>query len=376
MAINWPSNPTQGQTYQSPNGDVWSYNGYAWIAKGNLGTTGPTGNSGVTLISGTISLSGSSYTGNLGSSTSYSDGDTYYVQPTSNSVEGATININGIGSVNLYKDGGVRINVDDFMSNIFYEIVYTINLEGSSINGFLVKGLPRVIRAVYDFSVMGGSSGTYNLTSNFPTSSNGILLSVKDSIVYPIITPVGSTGGMFLNFGISIGSQWYVIETNRPVTSPVFSGYPFKPQNSSYSSFTINATGAGINSINSVSLNNSNMLNGVVNFDTSISQTVQDVIDNINSNPGTTFRAESSGSTAYLYPTIHEKYRWGFYFGTPESLSVGATGFSVTDVNYSSFNPTDYLVVSTSSPLSMTITGSGNLTAGKIMIIIPYFLYR
>ena len=181
---------------------------------------------------------------------------------------------------------------------------------------------------------------------------------------------------MFLNFGINIGSQWYVIETNRPVTSPVFSGYPFKPQNSSYSSFTINATGAGINSINSVSLNNSNMLNGVVNFDTSISQTVQDVIDNINSNPGTTFRAESSGSTAYLYPTIHEKYRWGFYFGTPESLSVGATGFSVTDVNYSSFNPTDYLVVSTSSPLSMTITGSGNLTAGKIMIIIPYFLYR
>ena len=46
-SINWPSSPILGQTYQSPDGDIWTWTGYAWDANGTsigpAGAQGPIG---------------------------------------------------------------------------------------------------------------------------------------------------------------------------------------------------------------------------------------------------------------------------------------------------------------------------------------------
>lgn len=39
MPINWPSSPSTGDLYTSPNNDVWRWNGYAWDVK-NLQSSG------------------------------------------------------------------------------------------------------------------------------------------------------------------------------------------------------------------------------------------------------------------------------------------------------------------------------------------------
>ena len=56
--INWPSGPVPGQTYQSPDGEIWTWNGYAWDAAGSdqpgpTGPDGPTGPIGPTGVGGT-----------------------------------------------------------------------------------------------------------------------------------------------------------------------------------------------------------------------------------------------------------------------------------------------------------------------------------
>lgn len=45
--INFPANPTAGQTYTF-NGNVWTYNGYGWVLSGTIGPQGPAGNKGAT----------------------------------------------------------------------------------------------------------------------------------------------------------------------------------------------------------------------------------------------------------------------------------------------------------------------------------------
>ena len=39
-SINWPASPTAGQTYQSPDGRVWEWTGYAWDKQGPAATPG------------------------------------------------------------------------------------------------------------------------------------------------------------------------------------------------------------------------------------------------------------------------------------------------------------------------------------------------
>ena len=59
MAINFPSNPVQGQTYTF-NNNLWVYNGYAWVSTtslsiiGSVGATGPTGSQGPTGATGSL----------------------------------------------------------------------------------------------------------------------------------------------------------------------------------------------------------------------------------------------------------------------------------------------------------------------------------
>ena len=53
--INWPSGAIPGQTYQSPDGEIWTWNGYAWDGAGSNqpGPTGPAGPIGPTGVGGT-----------------------------------------------------------------------------------------------------------------------------------------------------------------------------------------------------------------------------------------------------------------------------------------------------------------------------------
>lgn len=61
MAIDWPIGPTSGQTYISPSGTVWIYNGYAWnvLNSGIQGIQGIQGISGDQGLQGTIGIQGS-----------------------------------------------------------------------------------------------------------------------------------------------------------------------------------------------------------------------------------------------------------------------------------------------------------------------------
>ena len=59
--INWPSNPTSGDEYTSPNGNSWRWNGFSWVALGNTvtGPTGATGPQGATGETGATGPTGS-----------------------------------------------------------------------------------------------------------------------------------------------------------------------------------------------------------------------------------------------------------------------------------------------------------------------------
>ena len=57
-SINWPSGAMTGQTYQSPDGDIWIWTGYAWDALGSPGPVGPQGPIGVPGTAGTAGTAG------------------------------------------------------------------------------------------------------------------------------------------------------------------------------------------------------------------------------------------------------------------------------------------------------------------------------
>ena len=200
MAINWPSSPTNGQYYQSPNGDLWVWNGYSWKSPGATGSTGPSGISYPYYLHATKgSTTGTSYTCTISGVNSYNDGDHYFIQPDYNSTDGNTININGIGAVPVYKEGYVPLNYNDIVVGNWYEIKYN-----ASSSAFFID-LPHVIRGFYNFDAMGGTVGTYTIGSANQLGA-GICLRLRDSLV---TSSTGITGGSatMISIGLTSGGS-------------------------------------------------------------------------------------------------------------------------------------------------------------------------
>jgi hypothetical protein len=110
--INWPSNPTSGDEYTSPNGNSWRWNGFSWVALGNTvtgptgatGATGQTGPTGETGSTGAIGMDGSNSSRWLygGTANSSSDPGLTYFSPDSDDLTAiTTFSISRVNSSNL-----------------------------------------------------------------------------------------------------------------------------------------------------------------------------------------------------------------------------------------------------------------------------------
>lgn len=106
MAINFPSNPVQGQAYTF-NNNTWIYNGYAWIS-----TTSVTSGLKSGIASGT-----DTYTTTITGVTSYADGDAYLIRFTTGNTQTCTLNINGLGAIPLYRNNDGQLIGGDIVDN-------------------------------------------------------------------------------------------------------------------------------------------------------------------------------------------------------------------------------------------------------------------
>ncbi len=320
-----------------------------------------------------ITLSGTAYSGLLSvGDSAYVDGAKYLIQPANTSVEGATINLNSIGAVPIYKPGQVLLNVGDLIDNRWYEIIYNSTISGFEIN------LPKIITADYDFSVLTGAAGTYNLTSSIPT---GIILKTTQSMA--LLQTAMTSGGLALT-SIGITGATDLIDGTRPFNCLRYTnGFTtlFRPNSLAYGSFTI--TGGSSGSIDTITVGGINILKAVgVTYFTSLAVTARLVADSINSNPSTLFRAEVSGATVFLYTIFIDKYQ-GIYSGANNQYQLAVTSTtlttgSVVDIGSANVPRNDYdagyYISSGTKKITFTISGA-DLTAGKVRIWIPYEVY-
>lgn len=320
------------------------------------------------IIRGKLSptLSTAAYSGKLTvSDASYVDGGIYYIKPASNSVEGATLNINSIGAKNLYKSGGIRINIDDLIANKWYELIYN-----STLNGFQVTGLPQTIVAEYDFATLGGSENTYSLTSSIPV---GIILKSKSSVIKFTTIPT-TAGEPRLAWGTT--SVIDIIDRIRPLTDFDLSSNiaPYYPTANDYGSFEITAGGAG--SINTVTVSGVNILNGVVAYSTSRPVTAANVCKNINANPNGNIRAINLEQVVYLYSANQNKFAHAL-MATAQTVGATATTMTIGNVNNFGVLGTGFsgdaesFLITTPESIVFTISDD-TITAGKIRAYIPY----
>ncbi len=328
----------------------------------------------ITRGQASIDLTASAYAGTLSvADTVYVDGGKYIIEPTSNSVEGATLNINGIGACDLVKLGRVKINRDDLTSGRMYEVIY----DGTHTE-FVVQGLPNSIRAYYIFAENGGAQGAISLTSAIPV---GIELKINQALINIIEAPT-SAGLAVIEFGNTGGVNTLtgMFDSERPFNDPSSYGRgivysSFQAANVPYGTFTI--TGGAGGTIDTVTVDGVNILNGTVAYSSSLTVTARHVAANINSNPNTTYRASSSGAVVYLYVTILNKFSFGStnlpVIATATTMTVGTyqdVGFSGLSNNTGTWVPGYYI---TGGPLVINIKISGaDLTAGILKLTVPY----
>lgn len=318
----------------------------------------------VNIIRGkaSLTLAGSAYTGTLSvGDSSWIDGGIYYFKPGSNSPDGATVSINGFGAKNLVKNGGIRINVDDLQINVWYECIYN-----STLDVVHVLGLPNVITALYDFSVHGGAGPYIQLTSS--SIPIGISLIQNQSWIAPL-TNLTSAGNAFVLIYTIVGGD--LLDQERPYNDEAYtvSSNITTLLNSTLQG-SIEITGGAAGSVDTISVNGINILNGVVPYNTSIFQTVSDVCDNINSNPVGNIKATKSRQFIHLYSTDIQKHKNSIV------MPVSATSTTLTIGGYH-----DIGTLATNNPIIKIINNNdsigifiavANLTGGKFKIHIPY----
>jgi hypothetical protein len=126
--INWPSNPTSGDEYTSPNGNSWRWNGFSWVALGNT-VTGPTGATGPQGATGDTGPTGP--TGDTGATgATGATGETGSTGPTgSPNSRGVTIDGEFISGSQQTINIGELLDIPlNFEYNLF-----TFNLDGTAI---------------------------------------------------------------------------------------------------------------------------------------------------------------------------------------------------------------------------------------------------
>ncbi len=320
---------------------------------------------------GFIAGGGSSYNAGLSVyDTVLVDGGKYFLKFDAASYEGITLNINGTGSKPIYKPGLVKINYGDLIAGRWYEFTYNLSLDAFEIN------LPKIICAQYDFSVLTGVIGTYNLTSDIPT---GIILYTRKSQTITT-TDFTSAGNALISIGVT--SVPDLIDATKPYKFNGFSGSGniVSDVNSlPYGSFQLTAGAGG--SVDTVTVAGVNILNAPTAFSGSLAATAAFVCTSINTNPGHNIRAFNSGAVIYLYHTNIRQVQNSFS-GAAAEYAVSATSTTLTVGNFvdigganvarNNYNAGYY--VPSAKKITFTISGA-NLTAGKIRVYIPYEVY-
>lgn len=323
---------------------------------------------GICTLSGGTVYSGSTYNVTMSVYDSILvDGGKYLINASTSSYESTTLNINGLGAKPIYKPGLVQINYGDIIADRWYEVIYNQSLDAFEIN------LPKIIMAQYDFSVLAGAVGNYDLTSDIPT---GIILKPKEGTIQTL-TNATSGGLSLLTWGTSVFSN--IIDAQVPFTDnryhPSSMNELWKTKGILlYGSLEITAGAAG--TIDTVTVAGVNILNGTVAYSTSLTVTASNVCKNINSNPTNNIRALNSGAVIYLYLDSLDKFN-------TYAMAVSATATTMTVGNFNDFgslgnvasNECDSYLQSGNAKIRFNIAGA-DLTAGKFRVYIPYEINR
>jgi hypothetical protein len=139
MPLDFPSNPSSGQTY-SYNSITWEYNGVAWDKQGGGGSIGPQGNTGATGATGATGPQGN--TGATGPAGPAGAGGTYYYQLTAPTGPGITMGFRWMAS-----DTGIEyVYINDGNSN---QWIQPTNTGGSSTTSISVLATTGITGATY-----------------------------------------------------------------------------------------------------------------------------------------------------------------------------------------------------------------------------------